>query len=219
MQATPEQPARNRGVLIVVAAVVVAAVVAAVLLFFTGRDPAGSAQQTPQPGTAQVAAGETGPASSSAEPDPGQTPAAVQLPGGGQAKLIAEEVGEDGALPIPKSLGEAAWWGSGLGAAQGVTLLSGHVNWAGKTGPFQELWRMKPGELVTVTDTAGKAWQYKIDEARTIHKSDLAAESAKLFDPAGPHRLVLVTCGGEYVGGQEGYDDNRVVTASPVTRS
>ncbi|MGV9293822.1 class F sortase [Amycolatopsis sp. NPDC003676] len=219
MQGTQAQPARKRGALIVVAAVaVVAAVIAAVLIFFTGNDNAAQPQQ--QTGTAQVGSGQAG--SSQAEntqPDPGQTPGTVKLPGGGQAKLIAEEVGADGALPIPKSLGEAAWWGSGVGAAQGVTLLSGHVNWAGKTGPFQELWRMKPGQVVTVTDAAGKQWEYKIDEARTIHKSDLAAESAKLFDPDGPHRLVLVTCGGDYVGGQEGYDDNRVVTASPVTRS
>ncbi|WP_409186417.1 class F sortase [Amycolatopsis sp. VS8301801F10] len=217
MQGTQTQPARKRGALIAVGAVVaVAAIVAAVLIFFTGKDnsaqpqhPAGTAQTAGQAGSSQ--AGGT-------QPDPGQTPATVKLPGGGQAKLIPEEVGADGALPIPKSLAEAAWWGSGVGAAQGVTLLSGHVNWAGKSGPFQELWRMKPGQVVTVSDAAGKQWEYKIDEVRTIHKSDLAAESAKLFDPEGPHRLVLVTCGGDYVGGQEGYDDNRVATASPVTR-
>ncbi|WP_116204660.1 class F sortase [Amycolatopsis circi] len=216
MQGTQAQPARKRGALIVVAAVVaVAAVIAAVLIFFAGKDHADSAQPQQQTGTAQAGGSQAG----NSQPDPGQTPGSVKLPGGGQAKLIPEEVGGDGALPIPKSLSEAAWWGSGVGAAQGVTLLSGHVNWAGKTGPFQELWRMKPGQVVTVTDAAGKPWEYKIDEARTIHKSDLAAESAKLFDPEGPHRLVLVTCGGDYVGGQEGYDDNRVVTASPVTRS
>ena len=219
MQGTQAQPARKLGALIVVAAVVVAAVIAAVLIF-TGSDSADSAPQ--QPGTSQGVNQGTDQGSSQAgnsQPDPGQTPGTVKLPGGGQAKLIPEEVGEDGALPIPKSLAEAAWWGSGVGAARGVTLLSGHVNWAGKTGPFQELWRMKTGQIVTVTDAAGKQWEYKIDEVRTIHKTNLAAESAKLFDPEGPHRLVLVTCGGDYVGGQEGYDDNRVVTASPVTRS
>ncbi|MFD2473686.1 class F sortase [Amycolatopsis silviterrae] len=217
MQGTEARPARKLGALIVAAAVVVAAIIAAVLIF-TGDDSAGSAQPQQQTGTSQGTEQGSSQAGNS-QPDPGQTPGSVQLPGGGQAKLIAEEVGEDGALPIPKSLSEAAWWGSGVGAAQGVTLLSGHVNWAGKTGPFQELWRMKTGQIVTVADAAGKKWEYKIDEVRTIHKSDLAAESAKLFDPEGPHRLVLVTCGGDYVGGQEGYDDNRVVTASPVTRS
>jgi hypothetical protein len=39
-----------------------------------------------------------------------------------------------------------------------------------------------------------------------------------LFSPDGPHKLLLVTCGGEYVGGKEGYEDNRVVTASLVSR-
>ncbi|WP_037362419.1 class F sortase [Amycolatopsis orientalis] len=219
MQGTQAQPARKRGALIVVAAVAaVAAVIAAMLIFFAGKDTAAQPQQPT--GTAQAGTGQAGNSQAgNAQPDPGQTPGTVKLPGGGQAKLIAEEVGADGALPIPKSLSEAAWWGSGLGAARGVALLSGHVNWAGRSGPFQELWRMKPGQVVTVSDTTGKQWQYRVDEVRTIHKTDLAAESAKLFDPDGPHRLVLVTCGGDYVGGQEGYDDNRVATASPVTRS
>ncbi|WP_033290494.1 class F sortase [Amycolatopsis jejuensis] len=220
MQGTPEQAKRNRGVLIVVAVAVIAAVVAAILIFFTGKDDAAVAgaadahtsQQAGQTGTGQDR-------QNSNQTDPGSTPGTVKLPAGGQATLVPEEVGEDGALPIPKSLAEAAWWGSGVGAQQGVTLLSGHVNWKGKTGPFEQLWRMKPGETVTVTDTSGKPWEYRVDDVRTIHKSDLAAESAKLFAPEGPHRLVLVTCGGDYVGGQEGYDDNRVVTATPVTRS
>ena len=65
--------------------------------------------------------------------------------------------------------------------------------------------------------TAG-AWTYRIDAVVTVHKSALADQADQLFNPDGPHKLVLVTCGGEYVGGKQGYEDNRVVTASLVSR-
>ncbi|MEV0066436.1 class F sortase [Amycolatopsis sp. NPDC050768] len=216
MQGTQERPARTKWVLAAVGAVVVAALVAA-LLIFTGKNEPGLASGA---ASVPVPAAGAGAAQQSAQKQaaPGQTPGTVLLPGGGTAKLVQEPVGDDGALVIPQSLAEAAWWGSGLGADQGVTLFSGHVNWKGRTGPFDQLWQVEQGQTVTVTDTAGGKWNYRVDEVRTIHKSGLAAESAKLFSPDGPHKLVLVTCGGDYVGGTEGYDDNRVVTASLTGR-
>jgi LPXTG-site transpeptidase (sortase) family protein len=142
----------------------------------------------------------------------------VWLPGGGTAKLIHADVKDDGSLPIPQGLDEATWWGAKVGAAQGAALLSGHVNWKGKKGPFDELWRLKAGQEVAVADVAGGRWVYRVDEVLTVHKDNLAAQSEKLFSQDGPHRLVLVTCGGEYVGGTEGYEDNRIATASLVSR-
>ncbi|MGW4489443.1 class F sortase [Amycolatopsis sp. NPDC004368] len=213
MQGTQERPARTKWVWAAVGAVVVAALVA-VLLIFTGRDEpslAGGPASVPVPAApSSVAEGR--------QADPGRQPGTVLLPGGGTAKLVQEPVGDDGALVIPQSLAEAAWWGSGLGADHGVTLFSGHVNWKGRTGPFDQLWRVKQGQTVTVTDTSGGRWSYRVEEVRTIHKSGLATESAKLFSPDGPHKLVLVTCGGDYVGPTVGYDDNRVVTASLTGR-
>jgi hypothetical protein len=190
-------------------AIVVAALVAA-LLIFTGKDdqPVAAAHTTAPPATSVART----------TADPGTTPGVVVLPAGGTAKLVAEQVGADGTLPIPQSLGEAAWWGAGLGADHGVTLFSGHVNWHGQTGPFDQLWQIKQGQTVSVTDTAGAKWTYRVDEVRTIPKGSLAGESQQLFSPGGPHKLVLVTCGGDYVGGSEGYDDNRVVTASLTAR-
>ncbi|MEV4604486.1 class F sortase [Amycolatopsis sp. NPDC049253] len=213
MQGTQDRPARTKWVLAAVGAVVVVAALVAALLIFTGKDEPGLAG-----GAASVPVPAVGAGAARKQADPGRTPGTVLLPGGGTAKLVQEPVGDDGALVIPQSLAEAAWWGSGLGADQGVTLFSGHVNWKGRTGPFDQLWQVEQGQTVTVTDTSGGRWSYRVDEVRTIRKSGLAAESAKLFSPDGPHKLVLVTCGGDYVGGTEGYDDNRVVTASLTGR-
>jgi hypothetical protein len=151
-------------------------------------------------------------------PRAAQHPGTVLLPGGGTAKLVREEVTSKGVLPIPQGLERAAWWGVELGTAHGASLLSGHVNWAGTTGPFNQLWSIRQGQEVNVVDTAGGHWVYRISAIVTLHKDALPAQARTLFGPDGPPRLVLVTCGGDYVGGTDGYDENRIVTADLVTR-
>ncbi len=203
----------NKGWWIVgIAGAFVVAALVATLLIVTGKDEPAIANG---PGPAPVP---TATATQVQQQDTGQTPQTVALPGGGTAKLVAEDLDADGALKIPQGLDEAAWWGAKLGADKGVALLSGHVNWKGGKGPFMELWQVKQGQEVKLTDAAGGAWTYRIDAVVTVHKSALADQADKLFDPDGPHKLVLVTCGGEYVGGKEGYEDNRVVTASLLSR-
>ncbi|WP_206792910.1 class F sortase [Amycolatopsis sp. MtRt-6] len=147
-----------------------------------------------------------------------QRPGTVRLPDGGTARLVRTELTDTGVLPIPRGLDDAAWWGAKLGAAQGAALLSGHVNWEGRRGPFDELWRMRDGDQVSVVDARGGRWVYRVDDIVTLPKETLPAQAARWFGQDGPHRLVLVTCGGDYVGGTEGYDENRLVTATLVTR-
>jgi hypothetical protein len=211
----PAEPKKGTGrwwIVGVAGAFVIAAIVAT-LLVFTGKDEPAVANGATTP---VAAAGQ--PTDQSAKPDTGQAPSQLSLPGGGTAKLVQEDLDANGALKIPEGLGEAAWWGAKLGADHGVALLSGHVNWKGKKGPFNELWQVKQGQEVKLSDAAGGAWVYRIDATETVHKSELAGRSEQLFDPDGPHKLLLVTCGGEYVGGSEGYEDNRVITASLVSR-
>ncbi|MGW3966929.1 class F sortase [Amycolatopsis sp. NPDC005003] len=147
-----------------------------------------------------------------------QRPGTVRLPDGATARLVRTELTDTGVLPIPRGLGDAAWWGAKLGAAQGAALLSGHVNWEGRRGPFDELWRMRDGDQVSVVDARGGRWVYRVDGIVTLPKETLPSQAARWFGQDGPHRLVLVTCGGDYVGGTEGYDENRLVTARLVTR-
>lgn len=200
------------------AAVVVAALVV-VLVAFGGGDPQTAASAPSSPGAAAGETSQAGGAPVAGEQQAaGQEPGTVRLPSGGTAKLVRKEITADGTLPIPEGLDEATWWGAKLGDAQGAALLSGHVNWKGKKGPFNELWSMKNGQEVTVADTAGGHWVYRVRDVVTVHKDGLADRAQALFGQDGPHRLVLVTCGGEYVGGTEGYEDNRIVTADLVSR-
>lgn len=146
---------------------------------------------------------------------PVQAPGTVRLPSGGTAVLVRQEV-VGGVLPVPQSLGQAAWWGAELGASRGASVLAGHVNWGGRIGPFAELWSARVDQQIHVVDPSGRAEVYRISQLITLHKDELPQRAAELFSQAGAHRLVLVTCGGEWVGGTQGYAENRVVVADPA---
>jgi LPXTG-site transpeptidase (sortase) family protein len=160
------------------------------------------------------------PPTTSEAPEPPEPPPAqqaqpantVRLADGGTATLVRKEV-VDGVLPVPDGVREAAWWGSPLDGQNGATVLAGHVNWRGATGPFSELWQTKLGDMVTVVDEDGRAFQFRVRQLVTVHKTDLPSRAQELFGQDGAHRLVLVTCGGRWSGGRNGYEENRVVIA------
>jgi hypothetical protein len=140
----------------------------------------------------------------------------VRLTHGGTATLVRREVGIDGVLPIPNSLIQASWWGAELHATAGATVLAGHVNWRGATGPFAELWSAKPGDPVSLVDQAGTLIPYWVSQVITLGKDELPTRAEELFAQDGPHRLVLVTCGGRWVGGERGYASNQIAIAVPA---
>ena len=207
-----------RTALAAVSAGLAVAAFAAGLVLLTWLPPAPAPPAAPPPGTlpGENAAPAVLPAD--AESRAMQRPGTVRLPDGATARLIRTELTGTGVLPIPRGLDDAAWWGAKLGAERGAAVLSGHVNWQGERGPFDELWRMRAGDEVSVLDARGARWVYRVDRLVTLPKEQLPSVAASWFGQDGPHRLVLVTCGGDYVGGTEGYDQNRLVTATLVTR-
>ncbi|WP_307795989.1 class F sortase [Amycolatopsis sp. 195334CR] len=216
--AVDEVPRRRKLIAVVLAIVAVVVTGVGVWVLVSGPDPVPVAQPPAPVVTPDLPAETSAPPTAVQVAEPAQSPGTVRLPEGGTAKLIRKEVTADGVLPIPDGLDEATWWGAKLGDGQGAALLSGHVNWKRQNGPFDELWRSNPGQEVSVVDTGGGQWKYRITEVVTLHKSELPDHAQRLFGQDGPHRLVLVTCGGDYVGGTEGYEDNRIVTAELVSR-
>jgi hypothetical protein len=145
-----------------------------------------------------------------------QLPNTIRLPQGGTAYLVHGNVTADGTLPVPTSLNQAVWWGTGPTAPAGATVFAGHVNWAGSIGPFAELWHDSVGAIITIRDNSGNDRRYQVTQLLTVSKDDLPTQAATLFAPTGPPRLVLATCGGEWIGGDMGYNDNRIVIATPM---
>ncbi|MEU0535877.1 class F sortase [Amycolatopsis tolypomycina] len=192
------------------------AVVTGTALPAAGAAAAPAAPSPPPAATTPAAPAAQTPSSPSSPAPQQQRPGTVRLPSGGTATLVRADLGPDGELPVPTDLGQATWWGASLDAASGASVFAGHVNWRGATGPFAELWHARIGAEVTIVDSAGKTWRYRIAQLVTVHKSDLPARADYLFGPSGPHRVVLVTCGGRWVGGSDGYEENRVVVADPA---
>jgi len=182
----------------------------------TAAPPPAAAPTTTAPPAAPPAAAPPPAQKPPAKQPPGQRPGTVRLAHGGTATLVREELGPGATLPVPTSLREATWWGAGLDASTGATVLAGHVNWKGQTGPFAELWDTRVGDAVTVVGADGRTFAYRVAKVDTVAKDDLPARAEELFGQAGPHRLVLVTCGGRWVGGHDGYESNQVVTAVPA---
>lgn len=209
---------RRRVITLVVAAVIVLIAVTGVitsLVLASGSERTASpADRVPSPAVPARPADALPP---QPEQQPlGQRPGTIRLPHGGTATLVRKEVDRSGTLPIPDGVGDAAWWGAGLDSPAGATVLAGHVNWKGAAGPFAELWQSAPDELVTVVDADGHIWRYRTNKIVTVTKDDLPRQARELFSQGGEHRLVLVTCGGRFVGGDAGYKDNRIVVATPV---
>jgi sortase (surface protein transpeptidase) len=90
------------------------------------------------------------------------------------------------------------------------------VNWKGATGPFAELWDSRVGDQVSVVDGSGRPVGYRVAQVITLQKDELPRRAEELFAQSGPHRLVLVTCGGQWVGGKIGYASNQIVIAAPA---
>lgn len=205
---------QRRLITLVLAGVVGLALVIGVLLgtgMFAGPEPESQASRPAPPVTTSVPQPPAKPVRHE-----GQPPGTIRLAQGGTAQLVRKEIDSSGTLPVPEGVAEATWWGAGLDASSGATVLAGHVNWKGQTGPFAELWDSAEGQLVTVSGDNGKTWRYRVSELLTLSKEELPGQAAELFGQGGPHRLVLVTCGGRYIGGETGYDENRIVIATPT---
>ena len=119
---------------------------------------------------------------------------------------------EAGALTPPSDPGRIGWWADGArpGARHGKAVLTGHTVNAGG-GAFDDLETLEAGETVVVEATGGRV-TYDVTSVRVLSREQLARENESIFRPAGPHRLVLITCE-DWDG--VAYRSNVVVEATP----
>ena len=131
--------------------------------------------------------------------------------------MAVEPQGVDGRgqMGLPPDPAVAGWYrfGSAPEDAQGAVVVAAHVD--SKTlgvGPFARLGSARVGDEVRL-DVADGHRLYRVTQVARVDKATLDADG--LFSLAGPARLHLVTCTGDYVNGQ-GYDQNLVVVADRV---
>ena len=142
-------------------------------------------------------------------------PQEVVLPGGANAPVLPATT-VDGQLQVPAKAQRVGWWDGGAEAGDpfGSVVLAGHVDTKTELGFFHRLLGVNPGEVV-VLNGSGHTASYRVKSIVSVPKDALATKSGA-FDQAGDHRLILITCTGGYDASRGGYEDNLVVTATPI---
>ncbi len=128
----------------------------------------------------------------------------------------ATGVDEQGLMALPETAYAVGWYrfGSGPLDRRGATVVAGHVDTAAEgTGPLAGLAAVRRGDPVSLW-VGDRRVRYRVVEIARVAKSVL--DLPALFTRAGPPRLHLVTCGGDYLPERGGYQDNVVLTARPV---
>jgi len=123
----------------------------------------------------------------------------------------------DGTIAVPAAnvRNEAGWYDESPTPGQyGPSVVVGHVDTA--TGPavFAKLASVKPGERIEVTRRDKSVAVFAVDSVEQFGKDALPTE--RVYADFSRPGLRLITCGGRWVGGATGYEDNVVVFASLV---
>ena len=141
-------------------------------------------------------------------------PASVAFPSAElTADIVPVGVLPSGALDLPLDPDTVGWWAAGAlpGQRSGSIVLAGHVDSASQgAGALAVLLDLAAHDQVAVTGTDGSVTDYRVMERASTPKSEL---DPALFTREGPHRLVLITCGGAFDEATGRYADNVVVMA------
>ena len=124
-------------------------------------------------------------------------------------------VSPDGQMALPPSPEVLGWYrfGPAPGAGTGSVVLAGHLDSKRYgLGPLVGLREVDAGDGVRLTRSDGTAKRYTVLEVRRYDRQALPEE---VFARTGPERLRIITCGGEYLPDEGGYQQNLVVTAVP----
>lgn len=138
---------------------------------------------------------------------------------GKSAPIDFVQLTDQGSLIPPTDVSRLGWYSAsaipGEKGAAGSSVITGHVNEVdqgdGYAARFADL---KAGDTVTVkVDGESRDFTVSKDPIQVVKGAQMPEV---VNDAVGENRLVLITCGGEFVGGTLGYADNIIVEATPV---
>ena len=136
---------------------------------------------------------------------------------GVRANVVEVGRADDGSIaaPVEDPVGTAGWYGLGPTPGEpGTAVIVGHVDTASRPAVFRRLGEMKAGKLIEVSRKDRKAATFTVESVETFPKMSFPAD--RIFAESDTARLVLVTCGGQWLGGATGYADNVIVFAHQV---
>lgn len=122
----------------------------------------------------------------------------------------------DRLVEVPDDVRRAGWYepGPAPGDDTGSAVLVGHVDDREQgLGTFAVLRELQAGDEVVVRTASGRELVYDVLALEQFVKAEVPMD--RLFSSGGPHRLVLISCGGDFDPTTSSYQDNVVVTAVP----
>jgi hypothetical protein len=144
------------------------------------------------------------------------TPTRISIPSlGVRAKVIKVGRAADGSIATPATdPAEATGWYR-LGPTPGelgTAVIVGHVDTDSRPAVFHRLPELRKGKLIKVDREDHRVATFTVESVESFPKTSFPA--GRVFDSTDRARLVLVTCGGTWVGGHIGYSDNVIVFAT-----
>lgn len=135
--------------------------------------------------------------------------------------VVAVGLEDDGAMEIPEDVMTAGHYNpDGMGVmpgSPGTAVFAAHVDSRKQgRGALYELSTLTVNDLIGVADPDGTTRMWRVTEVVTYRKEVLPLDA--LFTFAGPSRIAVITCGGEFDRSARSYSHNIVVLAEPTNR-
>lgn len=206
-------PTQRRSIwMVLIAAIVIIALTASLFeLKNRGGDSTGS--------STSATVDTSGQQQQDAEPAPGQSIGDMTLRiGKDDAPVEPVQVTDQGALIPPKDVHRLGWYSASAVPGQdgnGSSVITGHVNFEGQgEGYAKKFTTLHKGEKIT-TKIDGKEQSFQVSQ-EPIQVAKGGEMPAVVNENQGSNKLVLITCGGKFVGGQLGYADDIITVADPI---
>ena len=143
-------------------------------------------------------------------------PTGISIPTlGVRAPVVSVSTADDGSIAAPAldKPDEAGWYRLGATPGErGTAVIVGHVDSADRPAVFAKLGTLGRGKTIDVNREDRRTATFRVDAVQRAPKSAFPAD--KVFASCDQARLVLITCGGAWVGGNVGYADNVIVYAT-----
>lgn len=121
-----------------------------------------------------------------------------------------------GAIASPHRPRQAGWYEDGPTPGQfGAAVIVGHVDDTSGPEIFHGLAAVSPGTRIEVTRRDGNVAAFEVTAVRSYDKQSLPPD--EVYGDFRHPELRLITCGGAWVGGDQGYAENVVVFATLVS--
>jgi hypothetical protein len=133
------------------------------------------------------------------------------------APILDVGLATDGSVDVPplQRHDEAGWFDGGPTPGQfGPALIVGHADTRSGPSVFYHLAQLKAGQKIEVLRSDRSVAVFEVNSVEHFNKGRLPLQ--RVYGDFSRPSLRLMTCGGTWLGGKQGYADNIVVFASLV---